>query len=201
MELPQVSLDPGQPGTGHLTGPAGTRPHSVQAWPRPGSVSPGADTRGDGRTDARGDARGDGPGDGRADARAAAGPVLVFSPEMPAAVLGPPRSPAQRTLTFLAHWAGQCWHSIRQAVTNPRGPYHASPGSLADLDDYRRSRAWVPPGHEGRYLGPLGGAWCHTFARAGVATGLAWAWLWSRFTHVFIAGVVLGAILLGFWLG
>jgi hypothetical protein len=140
--------------------------------------------------------------------------VLVFRPaapggtdggpaggDLPAVVLGPRRSVSRRAWVMLAHWASGGWHSACRTVTNPRGPYHAQPESLAAHDAYRRSRAWVPPGHEGRVLGPLGGFYHHTFARFGLATGYLWAWLWARPLRLFLAVVVIGGIYLGFQLG
>jgi hypothetical protein len=202
MELPHVSLDPA----------AALPPASGQPQRHP-VASLWADVLGDTRADGPGDALGDGQADTRGDG-APSGTVLVFRPapagdagggpaggDLPAVVLGPRRPVSRRVWVMLAHWASGAWHSAWRTVTNPRGPYHARPESLAEHDTYRRSRAWVPSGHEGRFLGPLGGFYHHTFARFGIATGYLWAWLWARPLRLFIAAAVIGGIYLGFQLG
>jgi hypothetical protein len=184
MDLPEVSLGPEpQPCR---------RPHPVTVTP------PRIDARIDGGADGGADGTGDG-----ADA-----PVLTLTMDRPPAgrnlpvpVLAPRRSLAGRCRLILAHWATRWWQAAAKAVANPRGPYHAQPESLAAHDAYRRSRAWVPPGHEGRFLGPAGAGYHLTFATFGMATGYGWAWLWARPLRITIAAVVLGGICLGFWLG
>jgi hypothetical protein len=196
-DLPQVSLVPPQrPCDGH-----------------PAAVTrPAGDAR-DGRGDARGDARGDGAGDvvltlaplPQRDQQAAPGPQEGSAAgvgEVPAAALdGANLAIGERAWLTVAHWAGQSWRGASKTVTNPRGPWHAQPESLAMHDAYRRSRAWVPPGHEGKFIGPAGSAYHLTGARFGLITGYAWAWLWARPLRITIAAVVAGAIALGFWLG
>jgi hypothetical protein len=101
----------------------------------------------------------------------------------------------------LCHWAAQWWASTSATITNPRGPWHAQPESLAAHDSYRRARAWVPPGQPGKVIGPAGNAYHLSGARFGLITGYAWAWLWARPIRISVAAVVAGAIVLGFWLG
>ena len=206
MDLPHVSLDP-------VAVPCPPRRLAAVSLRADGPGDGRTDSPGDGKHDGPGDGKADGPGDGRRDAGAAAeGPVLMFSPVapsggepaspgLPGVVLGPRRPPAARVLGTLAHWADRWWQAALRAVANPRGPYYARPESLAAHDEYRRSRAWVPPGQEGRFLGPLGGAYHHTAGRAGLATGYLWAWIWARPLRLFIAVVITGGIFLGFWLG
>lgn len=111
---------------------------------------------------------------------------------------GPRPGPARLTV---AHWAAAWWQSVLRTAASPRGPYHAQPESLAAHDAYRRSRAWIPPGHEGAILGPAGDAYHHTLARFGLATGYLWAWLWGRPLRLTITAAVIGGIYLGFRLG
>jgi len=194
MDLPQVSLGP-KPA-------APCRTHRATVTPLR------TDARTDARIDGAGDARADGAGDG------AVAPVLTLAPDalatppaqpapgnLPVVVLAAPRPLHARLWLILRHWATRWWQSAAKAVANPRGPYHAHPESLADHDAYRRSRAWVPPGHEGKILGPAGAAYHHSAARFGLVTGYGWAWLWARPLRITIAAVVLGGIWLGFWLG
>ncbi len=196
LNLPHVSLDD----------PAPCR--------RPAPPSDGTAARSDGP----GDARSDGPGDGRSDGGRDGGGdggagdplVVTFRPgapagpdsggNLPAVALASPLPAAARAWITVAHWAGGWWRSLLAAAANPRGPYHAQPESLAAHDAYRRSRAWVPPGHEGRFLGPAGGAYHLTFARFGMVTGYLWAWIWARPARLFLTLAVLGVVL-GFWLG
>jgi len=119
--------------------------------------------------------------------------------ELPAALLGPRLPAPARARITVAHWAARWWQSVLAAAANPRGPYHAQPESLAAHDEYRRSRAWVPPGHEGRFLGPAGGAYHHTLARFGLASGYWWAWTWARPMRLVLTAAVLGAVLVS-WL-
>jgi hypothetical protein len=184
MDLPIVSLDPAAlcPGTAHP--PAGGAPHAGRQ-PAPG----------DARYDARTDGRPDGPGDGRADAQR--GGVLVVPDHT-----DPFRPPlGWRSWITVRHWALQWWRSARKAATNPRGPYHAQPESLAAHDAYRRVRAWIPAGHEGKILGPAGDAYHLTFAKFGMATGYWLAWTFARPMRLLITVAVLGGIALGFWIG
>jgi hypothetical protein len=97
------------------------------------------------------------------------------------------------------HWGAAWSKAAGRAITNPRGPYHAQPESLAGHAAYRRSRAWVPPGHEGKILGPCGAAY-HRAATAGMAAGYSLAWVFARPARLLIFCAVLGTVL-GFWLG
>jgi hypothetical protein len=110
---------------------------------------------------------------------------------------GPGR--AMRAWLTARHWGAAWWESAERAITNPRGPYHAQPESLAGHAAYRRSRAWVPPGHEGKILGPCGAAY-HRAATAGMAAGYLLAWIFARPARLLIFLAVLGTVL-GFWLG
>jgi hypothetical protein len=202
--LPDVSLHIPAPCpadlAGHPARPAPARrpadgPVGGDGRPAPGDARPAP---GDGRTDGTGDARIDGAGDARHDARGdARRGVLVVPADLP----GAPRVPAWlRAWITARHWGTAWWQSAERAITNPRGPYHAQPESLADHDAYRRSRAWIPPGHEGKILGPAGDAYHRSFAKFGIATGYAWAWVWARPMRLLITAAVLGTVL-GFWLG
>jgi len=200
MDLPEVSL--------------GSKPAPCRRTHAAPVTAPRIVTT-DGRGDATGDARTDGRGDGAGDGGRPAGPVLTLSPDalatptpaqpapgnLPVVVLAAPRPLHARLWLILRHWATRWWQSAAKAVANPRGPYHAHPESLADHDAYRRSRAWVPPGHDGKFLGPAGAVYHHSAARFGLVTGYGWAWLWARPLRITIAAVVLGGIWLGFWLG
>ncbi len=99
------------------------------------------------------------------------------------------------------HWARQWWAGAVKAVTKPGGAYHAQPESFAMHDAYRRSRAWVPEGHDGSLIGPAGGAYHLTAAKFGLATGYAWAWIWARPLRLLIAAAILAGVVLGFRFG
>lgn len=214
MELPHVSLDSAPP----LPSSCPPEPHPtpaarIDALRVDGPADGRADAPGDARIDGGADGSADGRGDGPAAQEALSGAVVMYRPAgsdggpgpagggLPPVMLGPRRSAAQRVLDMLSHWARRACQSALQTVTNPRGPYHAQPESLAAHDEYRRSRAWVPDGHEGRFLGPLGGFYHHTLGRAGMASGYLWAWLWARPLRIFLAAVVVGGIYLGFQFG
>jgi hypothetical protein len=176
MELPEVRLTPEPP---PCPGPAGPAPViTITA----AALAP-ADAAGD-ALPAPADGAGDGPGDARTDGAADA-----------------PVPPAAGAWLTLAHWAGLWWRGASRTITNPRGPWHAQPESLAAHDEYRRSRAWVPAGNDGKIIGPAGAAYHLSAARFGLITGYAWAWLWARPLRITIAAVVAGGIVLGFWLG
>jgi hypothetical protein len=197
VDLPDVSL----------TGPAPAPCPGIRR-PRPAAVPANDLGRGGARpdgpaapVDGRDDAPVDGPVDDRPD-----GPGDAFAFSLPGVLAvrdpGVPGLPASvRAWLTLRHWATLCGQSARKAATNPRGPYHAQPESLAAHDAYRRSRAWIPAGHEGRILGPAGGAYHHTIARAGLIAGYSLAWVFARPLRLFIAVVVIGGIVLGSWLG
>lgn len=191
--LPDVSLNIPAPCPGDLAGhpvpPAPYRrpparpadsPARSDAWPVPGDTPP--DAHSDARHDARGDAhRG----------------VLVVPDSLPAA----PRVPWWlRAWLTGRHWGAAWWQSAERLITSPRGPWHAQPESLADHDAYRRSRAWVPPGHPGRILGPSGGAYHRTLGNFGMTAGYSLAWIFARPMRLVITAAVLGVVL-GFWLG
>jgi hypothetical protein len=188
--LPDVSLNIPAPCQGDLAGhPA--PPPLRRAPARPADGPARGDARpapGDAPADGRGDARHDAPGDARRG-------VLVVPDSLPAAPGVPWWLPAWITAR---HWGAAWWQSAERAITNPRGPYHAQPESLAAHAAYRRSRAWVPPGHDGRILGPLGGAY-HRAATAGMAAGYGLAWIFARPARLLIFLAVLGTVL-GFWL-
>jgi hypothetical protein len=180
MELPEVSLAPAPPPCpGPAAGPGTAAPvititaAAIAPADAPGDAQP---PRTDGPGDGAGDARTDGPGD--AGVTAGGGAWVT-----------------------LAHWAGLWWRAASKTVTNPRGPWHAQPESLAAHDEYRRSRAWVPAGSDGKIIGPAGNAYHLTGARFGLMTGYAWAWLWARPLRITIAAVVAGGVVLAFWLG
>lgn len=183
MELPYVTLEapPLCPGTRHAP-PRGDGP----AYPWTDAEPPRTDARTDGPVDGPVDAETDGPRG-----------VLAVIPD----VSLPQPGAARLAWLTAAHWAARLWQSACSAATNPRGPWDASPESLAAHDAYRRSRAWVPPGHEGKFLGPAGDAYHHTLARFGMAAGYALAWVFARPLRLVITAAVTGGIALGFWLG
>lgn len=121
---------------------------------------------------------------------------MVVTATLPA---GPRLAAVLRAWLTARHWAAMWWEPAERFITNPRGPYHAQPESLADHAAYRRSRAWVPPGHEGKILGPCGAAY-HRAATAGMAAGYSLAWIFARPARLLIFLAVLGTVL-GFWLG
>ena len=176
MDLPQVSLN-GAPcqGSGHL--PVPSRPQITAPAPPSERAAP--------------------PPQPPADTPAAPG-----HEDVPAVVLvGGHLAPGERAWLTLRHWAQTWWRQAVKTATNPRGPYHAQPESLAQHDAYRRSRAWIPDGHEGKLLGPAGDAYHHSLAVFGLVTGYAWAWVWARPLRLAIAAALIGGIVLGFWLG
>ena len=113
---------------------------------------------------------------------------------------GPRLALAVRAWLTIRHWASLWWQSAERALTNPRGPWHAQPESLAGHDAYRRSRAWIPPGQDGKILGPAGGAYHRTLGNAGMTAGYSLAWIFARPMRLAITAAALG-IVLGFWLG
>jgi len=200
MNLPDVDLSqPGEPPRCPAPAPA---PAMITITMPPAAPAPAAPAPADAHTDAAGDAQGDAAGDARTDAGVTPGAGLVPAGELPAAMLaGAELAPWQRAWLTVAHWAGQCWRHICALTTNPRGPWHAQPESLADHDAYRKSRAWIPPGQAGKVIGPAGNAYHLTFGNFGEITGYAWAWLWARPLRISIAAVICGAVAIGFWLG
>jgi hypothetical protein len=167
----------------------------------PASVPPPADAAADGAGDARGGG-GDVAGDARPDAGTDAGVTPAAVAELPGAALaGADLAAWERAWLTLAHWAGLWWRGAIKTITNPRGPWHAQPESLAGHDAYRRSRAWIPPGRDGKIIGPAGNVYHLTLANFGEITGYAWAWLFGRPLRLTIAAVIAGGIVLGFWLG
>jgi len=200
MDLPKVSLGT-EPAPCRRTHPAPVTAHHAVS--------------GDAQGDARGDGTGDGRGDGTGDGGRPVGPVLTLRPQtltvpppaqpapgnLPVVVLTERRPMHARGRLMVQHWAMRGWQSAARTVANPRGPYHAQPESLAGHDAYRRSRAWVPPGHDGKLLGPAGAGYHMTFAKFGMTTGYGWAWLWARPLRITIAAAVVAGIVLGFWLG
>jgi hypothetical protein len=194
--LPDVSLNIPAPCPGDLARRPAPPAPCRQAPARPADGPARGDARpapGDTPADAAGDARGDARHDAGGDARRG---VLVVPDRLPAA----PRVPwwLRGWLTG-RHWGAAWWQSAERAITNPRGPYHAQPESLADHAAYRRSRAWVPPGHEGKIIGPAGAGY-HRVATAGMAAGYCLAWIFARPARLLIVCAVLGTVL-GFWLG
>ncbi len=99
------------------------------------------------------------------------------------------------------HWLRQVKASLKKAKDNKRGPYHARPPSLAMQNAYRKSRAWVPEGMDGKFLGPAGDIYHRTLGNFGVATGNAWAAMWSRPLAVAIAGAAVLIVWLAFQFG
>jgi hypothetical protein len=194
MELPEVSL-----GASRTECPGAAQPIVIV----PPDAMPGAAA--DATTDAASDgtdARVDAPGDAAADAEVTPPRSAGHSPGALAVLpAGTADAAAGALWLALTHWASQCWRGARKTITNPRGPWHSSPESLAAHDAYRRSRAWVPPGQQGRLIGPAGNAYHLTGARFGLVTGYAWAWLWARPLRITIAAAIAGAVFLGFWLG
>lgn len=168
MNLPDVSLDTA-PCRAHGTALAPARPVQPSALAQPGE-----------------------PAD--APPPAPATPAGVPSVELDGTCL----APGQRALLALRHWAHQWWAAAGKAAKNPRGPYHAQPESLAMHDAYRRSRAWVPPGQDGKLLGPAGDAYHLTFARFGLVTGYGWAWVWARPLRLFLAAATVATVVLTF---
>ena len=82
---------------------------------------------------------------------------------------------------------GGLWHAI----------YHGRPGSLAGLDEYTRSRAWVVTGHDGGIAELTVVAWNRTIGWAGVALGNWISWTaerWLRGTITFLVGYLLAVI-------
>lgn len=100
----------------------------------------------------------------------------------------------ERASMAIGFWGRQALKGTVSRITKPGGVYHSQPESLAQHDEYAKSKAWVPDGYDGKWLGPFGMAYHFTFAKFGMATGYAWAWVWARplrffptFTLVFIA--------------
>jgi hypothetical protein len=113
--------------------------------------------------------------------------------------------------TVALHLAAMCWQTARKTVTNPRGPWHASPESLAVHDAYRKSRAWVPCcepcrnaaracTHHGKYSGPAGNCYHLTVGRLGVTAGYLLAWLFARPIRLGGAAAFIGIAWLAFHL-
>lgn len=125
----------------------------------------------------------------------------------PSAAAGPPADgaeplPAQAPLVLLEGgrmgWRDQCVaavaHSLRVARHRSRELAEREGGlarsalagkspSVAEQNDYARSRAWVPPGHDGGILEGMGVIYHALAGRPGVACAQAWGWLWSRPFH------------------
>jgi hypothetical protein len=194
VDLPEVTLNPGPGCPGPAQPVIVVTAAEISAVNRVPVPADGTDGRVDGPVDGAGDGRTDGAGDGA--------PALPVPAALPAVVLaGQMAGPAVRAWLTLCHWAAQWRASTAAAIKNPRGPWHAQPESLAAHDAYRRARAWVPPGQPGKVIGPAGNAYHLSGARFGMVTGYAWAWLWARPLRISIAAAVVGAIVLGFWLG
>lgn len=76
--------------------------------------------------------------------------------------------------------------------------HYGSPGSLAELDEYTKSRAWVPTGHDGGVSELAVVIWNNSAGRLGLALGLWIAWTakrWYRGTATFLVLYALAAIL------
>jgi hypothetical protein len=106
-----------------------------------------------------------------------------------------------RAWLALRHWAVQWRAGVMKAAGKPGGIYHAQPESLAMHDAYRKSRAWVPDGHDGKLIGPAGDIYHRTAASFGLVTGYWWAWTFARPLRLMLTLAAVGGVLLGFWLG
>lgn len=97
-------------------------------------------------------------------------------------------------VVLASHW----WRTARADAGRRGGllwaAVHERPGSLAQLHDYAVSRAWVPDGHEGRFVSGGGALYYHTAGKAAVALGLAWIWVWSRLLHLAVTVAAAGII-------
>lgn len=83
---------------------------------------------------------------------------------------------------------GGLWHAI----------YHGQPDSLAGLDEYTRSRAWVATGHDGGVAELTVVAWNRSAGWLGKALGNWISWTaerWLRGTITFLAGYLLAVII------
>lgn len=142
----------------------------------------------------------DAPCDGAADGSGDAKPGRAL------ALVPPADDLPETTLTIgagvsAAHWAALCWESLGKKVTNPRGPWHSQPESMADHARYVKSRAWVPAASDGKFAGPAG-AWYHrTIGRGGLLAGYLLAWTFGRPVRLAGAVVIIGGIWLGFQFG
>jgi hypothetical protein len=65
-----------------------------------------------------------------------------------------PLTPAERTRLAVTHWAGTAANGAGQLWLHPGrlgyALYHGKPNSMAERRAYVKSRAWVPPGLDGK---------------------------------------------------
>jgi hypothetical protein len=76
------------------------------------------------------------------------------------------------------------------------GLMNAKPASVQEQCDYAKSRAWVPPGHDGGIAEKAGVIYHALIGRPGVAAGNAWSAVFARPLRLALALLIILVIIL-----
>jgi hypothetical protein len=139
------------------------------------------------------------------DAETPAAPVPAPVPETAALSMSGSRvSVRDQASAAVMHGFRTAWRRARDLARREGGLVNGllagKPSSVLEQCEYARSRAWVPPGHDGGLAERLGVIYHALIGRPGVAAGNLISAVTARPLRFFLVLFTVGAVALAIWL-
>lgn len=139
------------------------------------------------------------PGEETAEPPDAPVPATALAP-----LTGRRMSVREQSSAAVTHAFRTGWRRARDLARREGGLVHGllsgKPPSVTEQCEYAKSRAWVPPGHDGGLAERSGAVYHALIGRPGVAAGNLIAAVCARPLRFFLAGLTVLAVVISVWL-